>query len=399
MRTASPSSETAEGRALDVLIACSRARLDDEDLSHIEKLARREVDWPRVLELAGIHGTRPTLYRALATALRELVEPVTFARLRDDCIASAAHNLALTSELLGLLDALEREGVAALPMKGAVLAEVAYGNVGLREFQDIDILVRQRDVARASAVLLANGYIEIDTPRDSDAYSRVFTCAAAGAVVDLHWDFAGRRFCFGLEPSGLFDRCVSVEVGGRTIRSTSPEDTLLLLCMHGAKHCWSRLAWICDIAELVRVHQRIDWAALTARARESGNERMLLVGLLLASDFFGTRLPAHIGARASRPPVTRLALAVRAWLVGGKDAAADPIEREAFYMAMRERPMDRASHLAHGIARFLAPTAQDARYVRLPKALSWLHWIVRPVRIVFTYGNPGALLKRLIGIN
>ena len=394
---ASFSSATAEKRAFGALIACSRAHLDADALSRIEGLAREDVGWARVVELAAIHGTRPTLYRTLTVALPGALSTSMFEKLGEDCVAAAARSLFLTSELLSLLEALTDKDVPALPMKGPVLAEAAYGSVALREFQDIDILVRREDIPRAIEVLLANGYTEIDTSKDGDAYSRVFACGAAATVVDLHWDFAGRRFSFGLEPERLFDRSVAVELSGRTIRSLSAEDTLLLLCMHGAKHCWSRLGWICDIAEFVSVHDRIDWAGLIARARVSGSERMLLLGLRLASDIFGTRLPADIQERAAQPAVAALALSVQAWLLDGKDAAADPIDRETFYIAMRERPMDRVKHLLHGIARFLTPNARDARAIRLPRALSWLHWVVRPVRLVVTYGNPAALLKRLSG--
>jgi hypothetical protein len=386
----------AEELAFEALVACSRVRLDEEALSRVAELARKDVDWGRVLELAEVHGTRPTVYRTLAAVLPDRIS--AFERLREDCVCATANSLVLKSELLGVLDALAAKDVAAIPMKGPVLAEVAYGNVALREFQDLDILVRKSDVPRACEVLLANGYTEIDTSKDDDAYSRVFAYPAAAALVDLHWSFAGRRLCFGLEPNRLFDRSVIIELGGRAIRSLSAEDTLLLLCMHGAKHCWSRLAWICDIAELVRVHERMDWAGLMARAKGSGSERMLLLGLLLASDLLGARLPAHIHERASEPAVAALSRTVRAWLAHGKDAAADPIGREAFYIAMRERPSDRARHLLHALGRFLAPNARDAKAVRLPKALSWMHWILRPVRLVIAYGNPAALLKRLVGM-
>ncbi len=395
---ASSSNAPAESLAFEVLLACSRAHLDAEALTRITQLAREDVDWPRVFELAAVHGTRPTLYRTLTVALPDRVSAHLLGRLGQDCIAITGHNLFLTSELLGVLEALQEKGVPAIPMKGPVLAEVAYGSLALREFQDVDILVRKRDMPGAADALLANGYVEIDTSGDGDAYSRVFSCAAAATVVDLHWDFAGRRFCFDLEPDRLFDRCVAVELGGRTIRSLSPEDTLLLLCIHGAKHCWSRLAWICDIAELVRVHERIDWPALTARAQALGSERMLLLGLRLASDLFGTRLPVDIRASVSQPAVASLGRNVRGWLAHGKDAAADPIEREMFYVGMRERLTDRAKHLVLAVARFLTPNARDARSVRLPGALGWLHWIVRPLRLVMTYGNPATLLKRLVGI-
>ena len=52
--------------------------------------------------------------------------------------------------------------------------------------------------------------------------------------------------------------------------SLAPEDNLLLLCMHGAKHCWSRLERVCDVAELITSHSNLDWVALVSRAKVFG---------------------------------------------------------------------------------------------------------------------------------
>ena len=50
-------------------------------------------------------------------------------------------NLYLTQEMLKLLSAFRKKGIPAIPYKGPVLAQAVYGNVGLRQFGDLDITV------------------------------------------------------------------------------------------------------------------------------------------------------------------------------------------------------------------------------------------------------------------
>jgi hypothetical protein len=45
------------------------------------------------------------------------------------------------------------------------------------------------------------------------------------------------------------------------------EDLLLILCAHGAKHLWMALGWICDVAELLRVHRDMNWPDILEEAR------------------------------------------------------------------------------------------------------------------------------------
>src|SRR5204863_6282428 len=110
----------------------------------------------------------------------------------------------------------------------------------------------------------------------------------------------------------LWTRQSAGQLGTVQIAQPAPEDMLLALCVHGAKHLWERLAWLCDIAGLIEQHPELNWARLIAKARATGSERMLLLGLSLAADLFGLELPtACRQALTQEPSVSALAAAVR----------------------------------------------------------------------------------------
>src|SRR5207244_11975507 len=65
---------------------------------------------------------------------------------------------------------------------------------------------------------------------------------------------------------------ISLPLGGTLVRTLSAEHLLLVLCAHGAKHCWERLGWICDVAELLRGTPALDLSGMLAQARSLRSE-------------------------------------------------------------------------------------------------------------------------------
>src|SRR3989442_13911657 len=78
--------------------------------------------------------------------------------LRPRARESADRNLRLTSELVRILDACSTHGVRALAYKGPTLAVLAYGDLGLRPFRDLDIVVDPADIDAGRALLQRLGY-------------------------------------------------------------------------------------------------------------------------------------------------------------------------------------------------------------------------------------------------
>lgn len=219
-------------------------------------------------------------------------------KLRRYFHANALHNLSLTGELFKLLNELEVHGIPVLPYKGPALAASAYGNLALRQFGDLDILVHEQDVIRAKDVLIAQGYQPSYhlTGAEEAAYilSHVNYAFYSKILVELHWRIREPHATFPLDMECLWERLVPISLAGKTVLTFSPEDQLLILCSHAVKHRWARLEWICGVAEHVRAHQEMDWGSIMHQARALRSERVLFLGLCLASDLLGTTLPKEI---------------------------------------------------------------------------------------------------------
>jgi hypothetical protein len=342
----------------------------------------------------------PLLYRSLARSGMEGVPKPVLHGLRDQFRNNARRNLFLTSVLFRCLDLFDAHGIPAVPYRGPALAASVYGDLDLRQFNDLDVLVREQDVLRARDLLVSRGYrpeFQLNKAQEA-AYLRslsehkVVRDNGMLLIVELHWRLTEGYFTFPLDPDQLWDRLEPLSLAGRQVRSFSPQDLLLILCAHGTKHLWERLEWICDVAQLLGTHQAIDWQWVIERARALGSERMLLLGLFLANDLLGAAVPTGVLQRAQADvSVASLAGQVYERLFSDRLPQLGDLERSLFHLKARERLEDR---LRYCVRLAVTTTPGDWAAVRLPSALFPLYYMLRPFRLVATYGP--ALLKRLL---
>lgn len=382
----------------ELLLLCCRVRRDSEVADCIRTLLQESVDWKRLLRLAGEHRMMPLLHWHLSAASPELVQQEVLNRLQSHFYTTHLRNLSSTGELLRLVRTFREQDVPLIAYKGPVLASLAYGNLALREFIDLDVLVRKRDIPEARRLLVSAGYRQIDPPTGGYEAAllqsqREYVFIRDGILVELHWAVTPRNYSFPLDAGGLWERLQHVPLGGEKVATFSMEDLLLILCVHGSKHFWHRLAWICDVAELLRTHATIDWEQLMYRADELGSKRMLFLGLLLADELLEAPLPEKVSRMVrTDPKATALARQVREWLFQEPDGSPNILAKgrldesrfHPFRVRMRERLRDK---FGYAVRTALIPTPEDWQYLRLPESLFFLYYLVRPIRLTARYGQ------------
>ena len=185
-----------------------------------------------------------------------------------------------------------------------------------------------------------------------------------------------RFYAVDFDMDGLFERAVKVRVAGRSVKTPSPEDLLLVLSVHAAKHVWGRVILLRDIAQVLKL-ENLNWDWVWCRARELGIQRILRVTFLLANRLLRTGIPVE-GAVLADQAARVLADEIAAKMAGG--VSYDPEQTSYFrlMMRLRERRADRVRFLAR-----LAFTPGPGEWgaVRLPKALTPLYRVVRLGRL------------------
>jgi hypothetical protein len=377
-----------------LLLLCARTRVEGGTAESLRQHARAAVDWDYLFLLARRHSLLPLLYWQLNATAPDLVPPDQLRRLRDDFRLHTARNLYLTGELERVVTLFESEGVAVISYKGPALAAFAYGNLALRRYVDLDVLVRREDLTRAKELLVRRGFqprLSLTPSQERvllrSQHNLPFTREDGLLVVELHWEFAQPRYASAGRDASVWSRLVDVKLNGRGVKSLAAEDLLLALCVHGTKHLWERLAWVCDVAELINSHPRLDWPSVLRQALETNTERMLLLGLNLARELLDARVPADVSARAAaEPSVARLSAQVVARLFDGTVHRPAGLFRQIGFNLRARRGL--AGRLRY-FSFIFTPTDGDLAALTLPANLSFVYYLLRPFRLLLLKGDHG----------
>ncbi len=286
----------------ELLVWCARTSMSEALQTRIRQRVMEPLDWSVLLHLAGYHGVFPLLYRNLSALCSDLVPADMLARLRQKTQAGALLNHSLAQELGIVCEAFGKQGVPVIPIKGATLALSAYGDLTLRDFSDMDLLIPKRAIEEARAILLTQGYEQKAPARESDHDEgpyHVFVKKRTLFRVDLQWVMAHEHFTFHLDRPEFWAQRMPVRLGNKMVQGLAPEDLLIVLCVHGSKHAWEQLKWVCDVAELLRSHPDLDWERIFSNASIWGCRRLLCIGLSLAHLVLDAPLPEGVRARYS----------------------------------------------------------------------------------------------------
>lgn len=338
----------------------------------------RDVDWTRLVQLALHHRLAPLLFEALNNAHASAVPADIHAAFATYVQGTRAHNTQLICALNDIVIALVDRGLAVMPIKGPVLGELAFADARLRISRDLDILVRESDVAAVMETLFELGYQlpQDTTPAGYRAIRRyggqyILFGHANGIALEPHWSLTPSTLACDLDYTALWARATPISWDGRPILSPAPEDYLLILCVHGGKEHWPSLKPIVDLAYFIANHPTIDWDAALDQARRQGCLRMVRVGLELVSQCRLASLPPTLARQLGTDPTARLlATEVLTRIAQDRAIAPDIYALSSFHYRQRERLTDRLRYVWRTV---MTPRAVHYNALPLPPRLHWLY--------------------------
>jgi hypothetical protein len=374
----------------------------------LRDILRADLDGRFLVRAARQNRLGGLVVHALLELRLATAAPAWLRALESDYRRTKLRNLSLLRELLEIHAALRQRGIESVPYKGPILAATLYEDLGLRQFKDLDFLVRPEDLGATRALLVERGYRALESfdPARVKEHLAVdcefhFERPGGEPLVEVHWQILPRQHAFAPDLAEYWKRLVPIRIAGAQVMVFPPEDLLVVLCVHhGDKHLWRRLRWIGDVARLLAKRPDLDWSVALDRARAAGRERALLLGAYLASVFLDAPLPDPVRDRALRDG----GIAAEAGLVRGRLFREDEglpryQEWRRYVAANSERargrglPVPESAGFFRYLGAVLRPEWSDRQALPLPKALSPLYYLYRPARL-FARHRAG-LLRRI----
>lgn len=268
-----------------------------------------------------------------------------------------------------------------------MLAQRLYGDVIGREYCDLDLLLRPADIPTAITSLERMGFTAALPLRPWQLQYQLrngceYAMSNVRSHVELHWQFAPRQMGVIFDLDQLFRRATTVRAGDRDFPALSPEDEFLMLVVHGTKHGWSKLAWIADLAELLR-SAPLGWQYIRTESRRLHIRRMVRISCALA-EWLGTPPSEDIrGEVAKDAQAQALARKVENAFSTGIDLDSMRAARHQFILAAKD---SRADRMLYVLRHLFTPTLDDWDFVSLPAGTRWLYPAVRLLRLATQKG-------------
>ena len=368
---------------IELALCCARTHIDDKTKAKIQFLIQEGINWEHLIQFAVRHRLINLVYYQISRICLNVVPPALLEDLKNIHEANIKRNLMLTGELFKIYEILKSNDITAIPYKGPLLAFLAYNNLALREFHDLDIFVNKSDVLMVKDLLISNGYRlyhDLDFI-NSHFYLRTqreysFINDETGTVIEIHWNFHGAFLSLPEEFKCLYDDLDIFKLNSFSTSSLKTENLILVLCLHCANHDWDSLSWICDIYELISAND-VDWQYLMKTADKLGVKRIFLLNISLIMDLWGLKVPEYLlNHISSDKSVNNLGNFIEKKIFFEDGFSFTFPKKAIFDFKKRE---SRIYGIKDVIRTSLIPTYIDFLDIQLPAFLYPIYYIVRPI--------------------
>jgi hypothetical protein len=377
---------------LQLLIKCCKTTLSKNDITFIRSQLTVN-NLPRLTtarQLAYVHGVFPLFCQSVENYASDLIPKEIMSELKQEYLLIARRNMLMSAELLRIMKLLADNSIVALAFKGPALAQLVYGDITLRQYADLDILVKKTDVYRVDSLLKARGYkrsLKL-TPSQEELW---ISCAHDlglyhpdnGVHLEMHWSLMNENHPVQLELSAIWCNPETVTINQQGINTFSREDLLVYLCVHGSKHLWERIEWIKDI-HLLSQSPELDWNKVLRTVDGKDFEVMFYLGLQLADLLFAADFPVIIKKRLdSNKKLPALAgVILQEWQEQDSSGLIKELRKTRIRLKLIPGVKKQLLYLYQII---LKPSFNEYWLIDLPKSFYWLYFFIRPCLLLRKY--------------
>lgn len=364
-----------------------------------------DADWEEVFQGVYRNGLLGLNHHYLKQWEPQDYPPLEFRQRVQQAYRISTIRMALMYRNIGkVLAQLAESGVDYMVVKGPALAYTVYPDPALRAFNDLDLVVRERDWSAMHRLLVQMGFKpEEDRPQpppklvpQAVLYELKYRHPETGwLLVEVHYDDLLNAGLASRDVEGFWQRAVLVDVEGVPVKALSLEDQLIHLCAHAHYHGYTRLNCFSDMAFIVRDHAaQLDWERLLQTVRIEEAQVGVYYSLHFLVQLLGVSVPEDVMA-ALRPDRFRRWWHER-YLPEEKVLSLQPMWRPDFsfyFIPLLKRLLPdllvmgrRGDKLRYLLRLLLPPWAWLQHYYRLDDTKKVaMHYLLHPLKLTYHY--------------
>ena len=284
-----------------LFLLSARLRLTDAEQAEIKSLLTQINDWDEMVRWAIARQAGPFLFKKLSVHA-ELIPQTALQALKQSWLKTLSRSMVLGQHFKEVATTFSLAGIDLIAMKGIYLSEHLYREPGLRQFSDIDLLVREADGDRAIALLSEMGYGSetlymsgfYELHKDKRRPVHYPPMLKNGVSIEIHCRLYEDDSPYKVDMDALWENAVDVTLYGVGVKVFSPEHLLINLCLHLDKHFQGgefQFTGFYDIANLLDgCGVAVDYQLMERIAREWNVVPYVYRHFALCEKYFGVNL-------------------------------------------------------------------------------------------------------------
>ncbi|TAL62377.1 MAG: hypothetical protein EPN88_13370 [Bacteroidetes bacterium] len=286
-----------------LVLGLCRLEFSEGLIKKIRSLIAGIIDWNYFRNLANAHGVSALVCHNLEKLkLLESIPDEVVGFLRGALMLSLSRNTYNTEAMGEVLRILNNENIRTVLLKGLALENSVYGNEGLRQMSDVDILIKREECIRARNTLIRNGFTSLPVKSVfheliiADTGKHLPSLIKNDTSVEIHHElFGGKK---NILTSMLYDNSYEIEIKGEKAYIPQPQMFFLYLIKHLYLHEMSnesQLRLYTDLVVLIEKYRDeiLNYDLLTY-ASQAGISEILAWRLEPIRDLWGISFPTWI---------------------------------------------------------------------------------------------------------
>ena len=368
-----------------LIISSININPNTSELKQINDLIPQVQDWNYLITTITDRGIGPLLFKKLPLLSNSTLIPLDVqTKLQQFYYKTLSRSMVLYEHFRKIATVFIEEGIELIALKGIYLSEYLYKDIALRQFSDIDLLVRKEDAHSCLELLSEMGYVESDSGETDFVKSQVEIIhyppmVKDGVSIEIHIKLHAIAETYHLPTATMWQNAVPTIINNTPVKVLAPYDLLIHLCVHLDKHFRiGHVQFTCfmDITNYLREFAlSINWIMFAEVCIQYNAEAAVYKHLLLINKYMNAPVPADVLVRyATSLTEDDEALFVK-YLSGYTVDKLNTVPSHLRYLKLMTKPSDRIRYVWEVI--FPPRSFMIPKYHIKHRAHVWLYYPYR----------------------